>query len=135
MDQRLRNFYLETQVNSASPGQLLIMLYDHLIQNAERADTEISLSENPESLSQASRSVTRCIDVMTELNRSLKHNVDPSLCGTLSSLYLFFTKEFSEAFQKREPGRIRAILPLIRELRNAWSMAHQRAGQAQVMVA
>ncbi len=135
MDQRLRNFYLEAQINNASPGQLLIMLYDRLIQHAERADTEIASLENPNNLAQASQSVSRCIDIMTELNRSLKHGVDPLLCGTLSALYLFFTREFSEAFDKREPERIRAILPLIRELRNAWFAADQRASRFQVMAA
>ena len=135
MDQRLRNFYLEAQINNASSGQLLIMLYDHLIQHAERADTEISSPENPNDLSQASHSVSRCIDIMTELSTSLKHSVDPLLCGTLRDLYLFFTREFSEAFDKREPGKIRAILPLIRELRNAWCTAQRRAGHSQALAA
>jgi len=44
------------------PGQLLIMLYDGLIQNRpERAETEISTPENPNDLSQASNAVSRCI--------------------------------------------------------------------------
>jgi flagellar protein FliS len=135
MEQKLRDFYLESQVNNASPGQMLIMLYDCLIQHAESADTEMSSPEHPEHRSRASRAVSRCIDIMTELNRSLRFSEDPKLCGTLSALYYFFTKEFSEAFDKSEPGRIRAILPLIRDLRNAWSTAQRRAGHSQVMVA
>jgi len=135
MDQRLRNYYLEAQVNSGSPGQLLVMLYDRLIQHAESADTEIAAPENPNCLSQASHSVSRCIDILTELNRSLKHSVDPVLCRTLSALYLFFTREFSEAFDKRDPKKIRAILPLIRELRNAWSTAERGVNKFQVVAA
>lgn len=135
MDQRLQNFYLETQVNNASPGQLLIMLYDGLIQQAERADTEMSTPESLKDPSRAANAITRCINIMTELSTSLQYEVDPLLCGTLHDLYLFFTKEFSEAFDKREPKRIRAILPLIHELRSAWFEADRRASQLQFMAA
>jgi flagellar protein FliS len=134
MDQKLRNFYLENQIKNASPGQLLIMLYDGLIQNAESADTELSAKENPDARVQASRFVSRCIDIMTELNTCLRHSVDPKLCSTLSDLYRFFTHELSEAFDKGEPGRIRAILPLIRELRKAWFEADREANKFEVTV-
>jgi flagellin-specific chaperone FliS len=72
---------------------------------------------------------------MTELSTSLKHEANASLCATLSDLYEFFTREFSEAFAKYDPNRIRAILPLIRELRNAWVAADKRAGQIQFATA
>jgi flagellar secretion chaperone FliS len=135
MDKRLRNFYLESQVNNASPGQLLIMLYDGLIQHAERADMEISSTENALDFRAGAQAITRCIDILTELNTCLKHGVDPVLCGTLSDLYLFFTREFSEAFDKRQPKKIRVILPLLRELRNTWFEADRRANQFQVLAA
>jgi len=135
MDQKLRHFYLEAQIKNAPPGQLLIMLYDGLIDHAERADAEMSSPGKPNDPSAAARAISCCINIMTELTSSLRPNVDPVLCNTLRNLYLFFTKEFSEAFDKREPKRIRAILPLIRELRNAWSEAYRRSGQAQALVA
>jgi flagellar protein FliS len=130
-DQKLRNFYLETQVKNASPGQLLIMLYDGLIQNAETADAEISSPDITNDPSSASRAITGCIDILTELNTCLRHNIEPALCATLSDLYLFFTKELSQAFDHREPKRIRAILPLIRDLRGAWFEADRRANKFQ----
>jgi flagellar protein FliS len=135
MDEKLRRFYLESQVKNASPGQMLIMLYDCLIQNAEHADAEITSPENPGDPSKAAQAISRCINIMTELSSCLRHSVDPVLCGTLSKLYLFFTREFSEAFDKHDPKRIRAILPLIRDLRNTWFEADRRAGQLQAVAA
>jgi flagellar protein FliS len=135
MDEKLRKYYLESQVKNAAPGQMLIMLYDGLIQQAERADSEISSPEISKDPSPASLATSRCIDIMTELNRSLNFNADPALCARLSSLYLFFTKEFSEAFNKREPKRIRDILPLIRDLRNSWFEADRRANRFQAVAA
>jgi flagellar protein FliS len=126
MDEKLRRYYLESKVNNASPAQMLIMLYDCLIKNAEQADAEITSPENPNDLSQAAHAVTGCINIMRELTSALRYSVDPALCATLSKLYLFFTREFSEAFEQRDPKRIRAILPLIRDLRQTWSEADRR---------
>jgi len=135
MDEKLRKYYLESQVKNAAPGQMLIMLYDGLIQQAERADSEISSPENLKDPSPASLATSRCIDIMTELNRSLNFNADPALCSRLSGLYLFFTREFSEAFNKSEPKRIRDILPMIRDLRNTWFEADRRANRFQAVAA
>jgi flagellar protein FliS len=131
MDLRLRNFYLESNVNSASPGQMLVMLYDALIQQAETAETEIAAPSNPADRSKAAVAISRCIDIITELSSSLKHDFDPTLCGTLSSLYCFFTRELSTALEKSESEKIRAILPLLRNLRTSWSQALKITQQAR----
>jgi flagellar protein FliS len=125
MDQRLRNFYLEASVKNAAPGQLVVMLYDALVQNAERAETEIAASANAVDRTQAAHAVSRCIDIMAELKSSLKYDVDPVLCGRLSDLYCFFIRELSEALEKWLPEKIHAILPLLRNLREAWTKAQQ----------
>jgi flagellar secretion chaperone FliS len=135
MDERLRNYYLDAQVRNATPGQMLIMLYDCLIQQAELADSEMTSPEKPGDVSTAAQSVSRCINIMTELNASLKYEENATLCGTLSDLYQFFTKELSEALAKYDPKKIRAIIPLIRELRSAWAAADKRAGQIQFAAA
>jgi flagellar biosynthetic protein FliS len=132
MDNKLRNFYLESQVNNASSGQMLIMLYDCLIEQAEVAEDEIKTLKGANDPTLAAHAITRCINIMRELSTNLRHDVDPTLCGTLSNLYLFFTKELSAAYEKREPRRIRAILPLINELRATWVKADKQAGQAQL---
>jgi flagellar protein FliS len=135
MDEKLRRYYLESRVKNASPGQMLIMLYDCLIKNVETAEAEITSPANPSDPSQAAQAITGCINVMRELTSTLRPNENPSLCCTLSNLYLFFTRELSTAFEKRDPTRIRAILPLIRELRNTWCEADRRAGQLQAVAA
>jgi len=135
MDERLRNYYLESQVKNASPGQMLIMLYDCLIQQAELADAELTSPEKPGDVSLAAQAVSRCINIMSELSTSLKYEENAPLCGTLRDLYQFFTRQFSDAFAKYDPKKIQAILPLIRELRNAWVAADKRAGQIQFATA
>jgi len=135
MDLRLRNFYLESQVKNASPGQLLIMLYDGLVDNTERVEAALSQPTGSGDAFETSQCVSRCINILTELNSNLRPEEDPDLCATLRNLYIFFAKEFSEAFEQRSPSRVRAILPLIRSLRSSWSEAYRRAGHANSQVA
>jgi flagellar protein FliS len=131
MDHRLRDYYIESQVGNATPGQLLIMLYDCLIEHAECAEQEISAPANPADLRPAAREVSRCINILTELNTCLRHGVSPSLCATLTELYRFFTRQFSAALESRDAEKIRAILPLIRQLRATWVEADRRANKYQ----
>jgi flagellar protein FliS len=131
MDQRLRDYYLESQVHNATPGQMLIMLYDCLIEHAESADQELSTPGNSADSRPAAREISRCINILTELNACLRPGVDPSLCATLSELYRFFTRQFSEALESRKGEKIREILPLIQKLRNTWVEADRRANKFQ----
>jgi flagellar protein FliS len=131
MDQRLRDYYLESQVNNATPGQLLIMLYDCLIEHAESADRAISVPENATDSRPAAREVSWCINVLTELNTCLRPGVNPQLCATLHDLYEFFTRSFSEALETRRAEKIREVLPLIRKLRGTWVEADRQANKYQ----
>jgi flagellar protein FliS len=131
MDERLRNFYIESQVGNATPGQLLVMLYDELILQAENAEMEISGMAPNGDLSPAAKAVSRSINILTELNTCLNFGVNPKLCSTLSDLYLFFTQQLSDALSFREAGKVRDILPLIRRLRGTWNEADRRANKFQ----
>jgi flagellar protein FliS len=125
MDQRLRDYYIETQVNTATPGQMLLMLYDCLIERAECADRHLSVPDELAQRSSAAHEVSRCINILTELNGCLRRSVQPSLCAALSDLYLFFMRQFSLALETRQPEKIRQILPLIRKLRETWAEANK----------
>jgi len=128
---RLRDYYLESQVNNTTPGQGLVMLYDCLIEHAECAEQAVAAAENAAHFRLAAKEVSRCINVLTELNTCLRHGMNPSLCATLSQLYLFFSRQFSEALEARNGAKIRAILPLIQKLRHTWAEADRRANKYQ----
>lgn len=132
MDDRLRNFYLEACVKNSSPGQLLLMLYDGLVRKGEDAEAELAAAPGSEERNRAAGTISRCIDIITELSSSLRHEVDPDLCATLGNLYAFFARQFAEALAHSDPRRIGAILPLLRELHDAWTKAEKISGQAQL---
>jgi flagellar biosynthetic protein FliS len=131
MEQRLRDYYIESQVNNATPGQMLLMLYDCLLERAEVAEQGIATPVRPGDYAPAAHEVKRCINILTELSTCLRRNVHPTLCAQLGDLYRFFASQFSEALEAREAGKIREILPLLRKLRETWAEADRRANKYQ----
>jgi flagellar biosynthetic protein FliS len=134
MDQRLRQFYNESRVKNASPGQLLVLLYDDLVQSAEIAENQIAAAAGSPDRDQAPLAISRCLRAVTQLSAALRPEHDPMLCSNLNSLYHFFAHEFSEALAKNEPRRIGAILPLLRKLQTAWAQVQKMSINAQVAV-
>jgi flagellar biosynthetic protein FliS len=134
-DARLRNFYLESRIKNASPGAILVLLYESLVENAEIAESEISAPAGSDARAQATLSIKICIDIITELASSLRHEVDPTLCSTLGGLYYFFTRQLAQALADSDPRKISAILPLARQLKEAWTKAHAISSKTQLAAA
>ena len=135
MDQRLRYFYEETRIKNASPAEMLVMLYDYLVQKAETAEGQLAAPVGSGERAQAPRTISHCIDIITELSSALRPEYDPMLCANLSNLYRFFAREFSEALAKSDAGRVGAILPLLRKLQATWTQAQKISGKAQLVAA
>jgi flagellar biosynthetic protein FliS len=131
MDHRLRDFYIESQVNNATPGQRLLMLYDCLIEQAEVAEREMAAVAESGDVRAATHAITRCVKMLTELNSTLRRTVEPVLCTTLSDLYRFFMNQLYEGLRLREAKRIHEVIPLLRRLRDAWAEADRQANRYQ----
>ncbi len=119
MSQNLSRAYFTNSVKSATPGQLVIMLYDGLLRFA--ADARDAMQEDRSSAEMISRSIR----ILTELNTCLRHDVAPEFCDRLSKLYEFYTMELSRAMHRNQPQIITAILPMIASLRDAWQDAEK----------
>ena len=122
MSQDIGRTYVTNAVRSATPGQLIIMLYDGLIRFA--TDARDLLREGKP----AADSVNRSIRILTELNVCLRFEVAPEFCDRLSKLYEFYTVELSKAMHQHQPEIITSILPMIENLRDAWQSAEQQVG-------
>jgi len=131
-DDRLRNFYLESRIKNASPGAVLVILYEALVENAEIAESEIAAPAGTPARARAMLSIKICMDILTELTSALRHEVDPTLCSTLGNLYYYFTRQLAQALDETNPKKIGVILPLLRQLEGAWNKAHKISSQAQL---
>ncbi len=122
MSQTADQVYIANKVKTATPIGLIILLYDGLIRFA--LDARDGFEEGTtQSVIDAMNKVTKCTNILNELNMSLNHEIDPDLCRKLSGLYTFFTLELSRALKERDPSVIDNIIPMIEELLDGWQKA------------
>jgi len=122
--------YKETRVKTASPGQLIVMLYDEAI---KQADTAVALmgpesKPRPGDIERINVCLGKVQDVITELMASLDFDAGGEIAKDLFSLYVWFGREILEANIRKEVGRIQSVRNMLAELRGAWAEA---AGKAQ----
>lgn len=116
--------YKQVSVQTATPGQVLVMLYDGAINFAQKAKEAMLKKE----IAQTGILIGRCQDIIWELLGSLDHAVAPELCRQLAQLYLFVINQLNEANLKRVPEPLDRVARVLSTLRAGWADAVAQTG-------
>ncbi|MGQ0766231.1 MAG: flagellar export chaperone FliS [Gemmatimonadota bacterium] len=111
--------YREAEVLSASPGQLVMLIYDHLLVNLRRA----RLLMGHDDLVTRSEALERARAALTELLVSLDRNNGHEVAERLASLYAFMLGELSVLGVRPDGERLDAVISMVGELRHAFRVA------------
>jgi flagellar protein FliS len=113
-----RDTYLGGMTSTASPARLLIMLYDRLVLDLQRA---IELGDAGEFLG-AGRQLMHAQEIVLELQGSLKIDAWDG-AAQLSGIYSWLHSEMVRANVQRDVAATRACLALVEPLADAWREA------------
>jgi flagellar protein FliS len=113
-----RNPYLQDSVGTASPGRLLVMLYDRLV--ADLFQGEEALRADNRELS--AERITHAQEIILELRTTLDVEAWSGAPG-LASLYGFLLTELIQANVKRDADKVASCRALVEPLRDAWREA------------
>jgi flagellar protein FliS len=113
---RLR--YLTDSVTTASPAQLLVMLYDRLCLDLERAVAALTARDREA----ASKALTHAQDIVAELRGSLRTDSWDG-AQNLAAIYTFLLSELIKANIRQEADRVAACLATVQPLRDTWRAA------------
>jgi flagellar secretion chaperone FliS len=116
------NAYREASIMTASPEQLVVMLYDgagRFLRQAEGAMVEGSWT-------QAGEKLTRAEAIIDELLATLDMDVG-EVAERLQSIYVFCKARLIEARLQRDSVRVDQVARLLAELREAWSQVRSPA--------
>ena len=117
--------YRETRVKTASPGQLVVMLYDEALKQCDKA-IELAgegAKPKPEHIERINAALGKAQDVITELMASLDFDAGGEIAQNLFSLYVWFGREILDANLTKEVDRVCAVRAMLSELRGAWAEA------------
>lgn len=117
--------YLRTRVLTATPEQLQMMLFDGGLRFAEQGRLAL-IQKNWE---QSYNNISRCQKIVAELTGSLRHNVDPILCGKLASLYSYAYRKLVEANIEHKVESLDEAVEILKYQRQTWALLLDRLGK------
>jgi flagellar protein FliS len=113
-----RDTYLASSVATASPAQLLVMLFDRLALDLQRAANALETG----SPGDAHAPLLHAQDIVLELLTTLRTDAWDGAAG-LASLYDYLYRELVGANVRKDLDATRACLTIVEELRSTWREA------------
>ncbi|WP_033345975.1 flagellar export chaperone FliS [Catenuloplanes japonicus] len=114
----LRNRYLNDSVSTASPGRLLVMLYDRLVLDVAQGEDALRAGDR----TTAGAKLMHAQEIIIELRSTLDMEVWSGAAG-LAALYAWWLSELIGANVGADPERARVVREQIEPVRDAWREA------------
>jgi flagellar protein FliS len=115
--------YRETEVLTATPGQLVVLLYDHLLLSLRRARAAMDARD----IDAQGVSLEKGRDVLTELLVTLDRDRGGEVAANLAALYSFLLGELVQVGIRADGARLDRVTRMIGELRDAFAQASTSA--------
>jgi flagellar protein FliS len=123
--------YKETKVTTASPGQLIVMLYDESVKQLGKAVELMTLNKtdkkDPGRIETISKAILKAEEIITELMASLDFEQGGEIAKNLYSLYVWFNRELMEANISQDINRILTVKGMLSDLRSVWNKISNEA--------
>ena len=111
--------YGAIKVTTASPGQILLMLYDGLLRFLREAEAAMAAKDRKKS----GEKISRAQAIIAQLLASLDPAQAPALCQHLQSVYVFCMQHILRANIEQDPAKLAEVTRILSPLRDAWMTA------------
>jgi len=112
--------YKQVATQTASPGQLILMLYDGALRFLEQARRGFQLEDPLEYNLTINNNLHKAQAIISELNGALNLRDGGELASTLHRLYDYFDRRLMEANLNKDEQAIVEIVDRLTILRGAW---------------
>jgi flagellar protein FliS len=113
------NHYQNNQVMTASPEQILIMLYDGAIRFVRQGKQAILDGRQADKAT----AVSKAIAIITEFSNTLDYKVGGEIALDLNQLYDFMIRELSAINARGDAARLEPIEKILLDLREGFAGA------------
>jgi flagellar secretion chaperone FliS len=120
--------YQQAATQTASPGQLILMLYDGAIRFLLQAEQGFTLEDPLEFNQTIHNNISRAQAIINELNCSLNVAQGGEFAQKMRSLYEYFDRRLMESNLRKETTGIREVVQRMSVLRDAWAEMLQNRG-------
>lgn len=113
--------YKRTQIETASPERLILMLYDGAIKFLVQAKIKMSGDKkDPQNIEAINYSLTKAQAIVYELIKSLDMEQGGEIAENLFSLYEFMLNQLVTANIDKDPAPVSQVIGMIKDLRETW---------------
>ncbi len=109
--------YLQTQVQSRTPVELVVMLYDGAIRFLGQARTAMAVGD----LVAKRDALSRGLAIVQELQHMLNMEAGGEVAARLDGLYTYVLGRCYEANAQKDPAGLDESIKLLTPLRDAWA--------------
>jgi flagellar protein FliS len=109
--------YKQQSILTATPGQLVVMLYDGCLRFLHQA----AYAMREGNVNEADARLQRAEAIIDELHATLDMEKGGVVASRLQGIYVFCSRHLLEARLARDPEMIERVSELLGELREAWA--------------
>lgn len=109
--------YLESRVLSADPLELICLVYQHAIDMVHESRKHLASGD----IAARSRSISRAIAAVCELEGSLDHAAGGEISRNLAALYLYLRQRLTEANLRQQDAPLAEAASLLATLAEGWN--------------
>jgi len=118
--------YQRVRITTASPAELVALLFDGLVRFVGTAAEDMSESR----FAEAGKSFERAQEIIGHLRESLDEKASQTLVDSLDRTYVLWTRCLAKAQIDKDVARTREVADQVLELATAWRAAAEKAGPA-----
>jgi flagellar protein FliS len=119
--------YQQNLINTATPEQLLLMLYDGAIRFTRQA----MMASEKKNLAEKLGRISKTVAIVTEFSNTLNHEIGGQIAADLDGLYQFMIRELYAARKDETGEKLKTVERLLVDLRETWGQAVEINRQQQ----
>jgi len=116
MSSSAREAYLETQIRTATPQKLRLMLIDGALRFAQQA---IACWDDPDQSAARCNALARCHDILVELYGAVRTD-DAPVAPQVKAIYRFLFLHLVEATTGNDCQKVREVVRVLEQERETW---------------
>jgi flagellar protein FliS len=117
---QLAGSYGATSVSTASPGVLILMLFDGALRFVSRAEHGFGMDSLARRNEEIHNNIVKAQSILRELQASLDLEIQGEFPRQMYALYDFMIAQLLAANVRKEVEPLRVIYPMLTDLREAW---------------
>ncbi|MEY4692434.1 MAG: flagellar export chaperone FliS [Verrucomicrobiota bacterium] len=124
--------YRQVATKTATPGQLVLMLFDGALRFLDKALVGFELDDPLDSNLAINNNILKAQEIIRELNVSLNLEKGGEFALTMRRLYNYYDLQLSQSNLKKDPSGIQLVVRLLTVIRDAWAEMLANGSQRSV---